>query len=329
VHRFAAWYLGGNPETSGPYTLLYGNKPKTCALGVTRFVQLSVQDATDPADKWEPRKTWDEFVAKHDLWMRDDKGNKIHGWGKADNGRYVVDLSKSTDWPSIITECEAKARKAGASGIAYDDLSVRCFFSAADGRYGKAAWHRNALRIATASAQPNSISGWKEFYTPMELLWSFTYAKMEGFRFAPDFGGKGWSGPAGAPFTWDTWWHGVRIPELYGIRRLQAAGIIPVIEACVDPGWSNDAQDRYARMAVVTACLADCYVALHEQYQWDEPWLTPWHDDAAKLGDPEGEHIERPSGVWVRNYENGRVLLNPTDHEVKGLRAHDAKIVVM
>ncbi len=335
MNRFAAWSMGKKlDDQAGRYRLIYGEQPTACAAEALRFVHLSVQDACYPPSKWDPRRSWDRFVYDNDLWMRDSAGGLIQGWGHHGNSRYVVDLGKEGPWAETVGLCEHIARTmCKASGLHLDDVSKRCFFSAAQGRHDRASYERNAYAIARVTTQPTSRSGWKLFYTPLAMLRAAgvgAFIKMEGFRFAPWAQGQGWSGPPEKPFTWYDWWSSPGSPGregLYGIQHLEAAGLTPVIEAQYSETWDAETRERYAMIAVVTACLAErALVAVHEEYVWSDPYWSRAHNLALQLGEPIAPAKLRPKGTWARRFENGNVVMNPTDTDVRGVPPHSAAI---
>jgi len=337
MNRFAAWSMGGQlDDPAGRYRLIYGERPKACSAGALRFVHLSVQDACHPPSQWDPRRTWDMAVERCNGWMRDAEGRKIHGWGAQGNDRYLVDLGKEGPWAETVGQCEhASITTCEASGLHLDDLSTRCFFTTAHGRYDRVAYERNAYAIARATKHPTSRSGWKLFYTPLSMMLgngAGTFVKMEGFRFSPWALGEGWSGMPSMPFTWHDWWASPASPGrkgLYGIQHLEAVGLTPVIEAQYSGAWDAETRERYATIAVATACLAErTYVAVHEEYVWRDPYWSRAHDLAVRLGEPIAGAKLRARGTWARRFEHGTVVVNPTDVDVRGVAPYSAAILI-
>jgi hypothetical protein len=116
---------------------------------------------------------------------------------------------------------------------------------------------------------------------------------------------------------------------LFGIQHLEAAGLTPVIEAQYEPGWDEAARERYAMIAVVTACLAErALVAVHEEYSWLDPYWSQAHNLASQLGEPIAGAKLRLRGTWARRFEHGTAVMNPTDADVRGVSAHSAAIVI-
>lgn len=329
MNRFAAWSMGTRlDDPEGRYRVVYGQQPTRCAEGALVFNELSIQDAEQPPVAWQPRKTWDNIVGDANAWLRRAGGYMIHGWGQPGNNRFAVNLGANLPWPTIVAECQRRAREANrADGIHMDDLAVRSHFDPKGKWHDRDKWRVNVEQMVGPVTGPSSCSGWKEFYTPLDLLRRFSYVKMEGFRFAPRFAGsEGWSGPASDRFTWETWWGGR--DGFYGIRILESFGITPVIEASYDPRWSKKKRDAYALISVVTACLADrALLAYHEAKKWDEPVWTDAHEKAWRL-----RGANRPcyknGPVWCREFYNGHVVMNPTTRAVGNCAAHSGMIVL-
>jgi len=331
MDRFAAWSLGKPlDDPKERYSLLYATQPAHARPGIPRFVHVGTQDANDPPNEWEPRKTWDEFVGDNDLWVRDGSGKRFHGWGPPDSGRYVVDLSKPVPWAATIMQCEQAARQIGCAGIHLDTISRNCHWKEARPHIQDQALYENHARlICDTVTSPSSCSGWKQYYTNLAMLRKFDFIKYEGFRFSPDFDHPGWGGPRGAPFTWEDWFVCRKTPRCFGIMELVSRGRMPVIEAQYDPDWDDAKRERYATIAVVTACLANCYVAVHEDHVWRAPYWSGAHEKALKLGNPEsGMPIRSRVGTWHRSFEHGEVMMNPTPKRVAGVEPNQAAILV-
>lgn len=329
MNRFAAWTMGEPiDDRQGRYRIFYGKAPRSCAVDAIWFTELCIQDADDPPlAGGGARARWDEFVAEHDAWLRTMSGRRVHGWGKAGNGRWAVDLSRQLPWDEVVRECERMALNNGAYGLHLDDLSLRPFWTSVHPVYDPALYAAHVIGIARALESPDvSGSGWKAYNSTPTLRQSLSVIKMEGFRFWPRFGG-GWSGSNGARFTWDTWWSGDI--GLFGLRDLELEGLTPVIEAQYGAKWSQERIDAYALMAVATACLSDhAHLAFHEEKVWTTPVWTTAHEKAVHLGVAGGSAEITVEGVWKREYANGRVVVNPTSTPFGNCAAHSAQIVV-
>jgi len=332
MNRFWAVRFGssGIADPEGKYRMIIGVRGTPCAPDCLRLSQNAVQDANDPPSKWEPARTWDQFVAANNLWMRDSRGNRYIGWGhKA--GRYVVDLSRLADWERVVCDMLVAARRVGYDGIQLDDAHEQLFlgFGVPPGCWNPRAWRDNVRKIVRAGAGPkNAMSGWwKVGYTTPESFRGYGYTKIEGFRFAPRFWNRGWGGPPENPKTWDTYWGGDA--QHLGIMGLEEMGCVPLIEAQYDPAWKAADYRDYSLMAVVTACLADkALLAFHEDHLWTTPVWTDAHEQAWRLGNPTAGARLRKTGAWARPFEHGHVVLNPTDTDVVECPAHSGRVVV-
>ena len=327
MNRFWAVRFGstGIPDPEGRYRLVIGVRGEPHAPDCLRLAQQAVQDADDPPGRWS--LGWGEFVAAHNLWMRDSRGNRFPGWGRRP-GRYVVDLSLPAPWERVIADMLA-ASKPTYDGIQLDDAKEILFlgFGVPVGCWDPRKWRENVRRIVAAGAGPkNAMSGWWEYgYTRPESFAGYGYTKMEGFRFAPRFWIPGWGGMAEHPKTWETWWQGD--PQHLGILGLEELGVTPLIEAQYEPSWDLETYKEYALVAVVTACLADkALLAFHPNHDWGTVTWTSAHDMAWRLGEPTAPARLRRTGAWARQFEHGHVVMNPTDDYVPEAPAHSARI---
>lgn len=331
MNRFAAWTMGTRPftDTEGRYCHFVGRKPDIAREDATWAIEISTRDADDPHVPYPgPRRFWDDYIAANDLWYRNAKGQRVHGWG-TNPSRWATDLARtgSSPWPRVIRECSNLAVERGAI-LHFDDIGIRPWST---GYPYPDWWRANVLTFPDELPGPVSISAIKAYFTPEELVRKFkpgTIVKMEGVRWKR-FKRTGWSGPPEDPFTWQEWFCGDGRKRIYNVQQFLQWGYRPLLEATVDLAWCQARQDAYALMVVATVCLADCaMLAYHGLKGWDKPIWTRAHEKAWRLDAPTGPAELTPMGFWVREFRNGRVTVNPTARPAGNVAAHSASIVV-
>lgn len=373
---FALWNLvSGYDDSLHHYCLFFGGIPAVYKPGAILMENVSGDDAheqteggTWPSDPitWQGgNRYWSDMATNKDLWLTKNHAgvNRFHGWGTAaqwDNGRYVVDFSKtpSGGWAAAVTaavnaciDCGygwhgihwdtlgpglySNFREMTPSGLVSPPVYARIWRDALNGT-GPWATNTQAMADALDLLSPTSCQIHTGDAASVAFLSCFDRIKLEGFRFFPTYysAGDGWSQHSGNNLYWSDWFVGHDWGEdvsVLGVQQLEALGRIAIIDACYDPAWSPAKRDAYALMAVATGCLSDtALVVYHELGDPSNPakqW-TAAHDLAVQLGVPLAACQEKPNGTWTRQYDNGVVIVNPTDHTVGGVPANQARIIL-
>ncbi len=323
--------MGARPfnDTEGRYCHFVGRWPDTCRVDATWAIEVSTCDADDPPVAWPgPRGFWDRYIAQNDLWYRNSAGQRVRGWG-TNPARWATDLGRrgSSPWPRVIRECRNLAVGNGAIPH-FDDIGIRPWRS--DYPHPE-RWRANVLTFPDELPGPVSFSAIKAYFTPPELVRKFkpeSIVKMEGVRWRR-FQHRGWSGPPEDPYTWQEWFCGDGRGRIYNVCQMLILGFRPLLEATVDLAWSQARQDAYALMVVATVCLVDgAMLAYHGLKGWDKPIWTRAHEKAWRLDAPIGPAELTTKGIWVREFRNGRVTVNPTARPAGNVAAHSASIMV-
>lgn len=326
--RHAVWYLGSKlNDSAGRYSIIYASGvPKVQRPDALVFRPQPILDAADPP-RTGPDGVWDRFVRDGDLWLRGPDGHRITGWA---DGRGAVDLGREARWVGAVDQCW-RAASAAFNGAHFDDLQVRSTFGLS---VDAAAWAHHASLIA--SDRWWSISGGKTWLCPESLSDGFRLVKFEGFRFklTPKIDGL-WNHPgynAMGTYTWESWFLG-EPGWSPGLREMSKTQTV-VLESYHDHTWPQAKIDQYQTLALATVLLTDnALVMAHSKEPgvwWKQPYWSEDYEKSLRLGNPKRPVPTKPTpnGLWTRNYENGRVAVNPTGVAVAGVGPQSGSITV-
>jgi hypothetical protein len=321
MSRHAAWVLPGRLITNtmlDRYDLIYtlGDRRMLTRPGVRLLAPLCIQDAwEDLENQGASDVAWSSFVARYNLWARDENGNRIQGWCA---GRYAVDLSLEAQWRQAVLVALQAARVAGVPDLHMDDfLLIPYFTNRVHPRRGMREWDLHARSVLPSLPQSSSLNGGKGWWAlPPDVESHFKVIKYEDC----------FQSEAGQVKLKD--WIEGRVDWGPGLLGLEALGFDVVWERMVPHEWTKDRVDEWGETMLASVMLTDrARVMMHSKGgQQDNPaypgawWKTPiWcpsFERSEKLGGHLGPAKRMTNGGWRRQYMHGLVGVNPTDDMV-------------